>query len=696
MMGGALAFSLYALAGVVCGLAAIAIGRTGSHRRPDRTASVIALALTAFWCGSAAELGTHHSASQGLESLRNLAWIAALYRLFAIDGRDRASASVRIVLLALAFVELLQFPLLVLRFDDLVEGSAARTAALLRVLLTTGALFLVHDLVAKAEPTTRRTIAWSAGGLVIWWGLALNFHVALLLAANAAGALAAMRPLAILALALAVAIGFARNAANLRLRPSRTVMMKTVALAASGACLFVALFVSRRLLAVPDDLVSLAQMVLLIAATVGAMWWLPSHSLRRRARVLVLKHLFRHRYDYRGEWIRFTETIGREQGAGLALKQRAIQALADITDSPAGLLLTPDEDGTLGLEAEWNWPDTAVTNAAAPRALSRIMEKTGFILDFDEARRGISHSGEAEHVPDWLMDDLRAWAGIPLVLRGRLVGLVVLARPALDRRLDWEDFDLLGIAAHQVASYLAEQAGQEALEEAGRFDEFNRRIAFVMHDVKNLSSQMALLVRNAERHADNPEFRKDMLTTLRNSTDKLGALVARLGRYGAVGASGSERVDLAKIAHAVAQRLRPQHEIHFADNGPCPVIGDAHALDQAIAHLAQNAVDASGPGAPVRIEVRNDGVRCTVSIADAGEGMSALFVRNDLFRPFVSTKAGGFGIGAHEAKAAVRAMGGRLEVESREGLGTRFTMDFPIAGLDTLLTKSERLREDAA
>jgi len=187
-----------------------------------------------------------------------------------------------------------------------------------------------------------------------------------------------------------------------------------------------------------------------------------------------------------------------------------------------------------------------------------------------------------------------------------------------------------------------------------------------------------------------------MLTTLRNSTDKLGALVARLGRYGAVGASGSERVDLAKIAHAVAQRLRPQHDIHFADNGPCPVIGDADALDQAIAHLAQNAVDASGPGVPVRIEVRNDGVRCTVSIADAGEGMSAHFVRNDLFRPFVSTKAGGFGIGAHEAKAAVRAMGGRLEVESREGLGTRFTMDFPIAGLDTLLTKSERLREDAA
>ena len=695
-MGGAIAFALYALAGVVCGLAAISVVRTGSHRRPDRVASIIALALTALWCGAAAELGTAHAVSQGLEIPRNLAWIAALYRLFAIDGRDRASVSVRALIFALAFVELLQVPLVALRFDVLVEGSTARTAALLRVLLVMGALFLLHDLVAKAEPKIRRIVAWSAGGLVIWWGLSLNYHVALLLAPGAVGALEAMRPLAILALALAVATGFARNAAHLHLRPSRAVMIRILALAASGACLFAVLFVAQRLLAVPNDLASLAKVVCLIAIVAGALWWLPSNSLRRHTRILVLKHLFRHRYDYRGEWIRFTETIGRGQGAGLALKQRAIQALADIVDSLAGLLLTPEEDGFLGLEAEWNWPDSAATNPAAPLALSRIVEKTGFILDFDEARRGISHGGEAEHVPDWLMADPRVWAGIPLVLRGRLVGLVVLARPIVDRRLDWEDFDLLGIAARQVASYLAEQAGQEALEEIGRFDEFNRRIAFVMHDVKNLSSQMGLLVRNAERHADNPEFRKDMLTTLRNSTDKLGALVARLGRYGAVAAYGSERVDLARIAGGVAQRLRPQHDIHFSDNGPCPVMGDADALDQAIAHLAQNAVDASGAGAPVRIETHNDGLRCTVSITDAGEGMSAHFVRHELFRPFVSTKAGGFGIGAHEANAAVRAMGGRLEVESREGLGTRFTMDFPIAGLDTLLSEAERLREDAA
>ena len=62
---------------------------------------------------------------------------------------------------------------------------------------------------------------------------------------------------------------------------------------------------------------------------------------------------------------------------------------------------------------------------------------------------------------------------------------------------------------------------------------------------------------------------------------------------------------------------------------------------------------------------------------DRGHGMSAEFVRTRLFQPFVSTKEAGFGIGAFEARELIRAMGGRLEVESREGDGTRFTLFLP-------------------
>ena len=90
--------------------------------------------------------------------------------------------------------------------------------------------------------------------------------------------------------------------------------------------------------------------------------------------------------------------------------------------------------------------------------------------------------------------------------------------PAVDRALDWEDFDLFAHRrARQVASYLAEERAQTALAEAQRLrSEFDRRFAFILHDIKNLVSQLSLVARNAERHADNPAFRADMIATLQD------------------------------------------------------------------------------------------------------------------------------------------------------------------------------------
>ena len=63
---------------------------------------------------------------------------------------------------------------------------------------------------------------------------------------------------------------------------------------------------------------------------------------------------------------------------------------------------------------------------------------------------------------------------------------------------------------------------------AQRFEDFNRRFAFILHDVKNLVSQLSLLARNAERHADNADFRADMVATLKGSVGKMNDLLARL------------------------------------------------------------------------------------------------------------------------------------------------------------------------
>jgi signal transduction histidine kinase len=95
--------------------------------------------------------------------------------------------------------------------------------------------------------------------------------------------------------------------------------------------------------------------------------------------------------------------------------------------------------------------------------------------------------------------------------------------------------------------------------------------------------------------------------------------------------------------------------------------------------LVQNAVDASSPIQPVTVRMGGGDGHVTISIADCGTGMDAEFVRTRLFQPFASTKQGGFGVGAFEAKSLVSAMSGRLTVESKPGEGSLFTIILPAA-----------------
>jgi putative PEP-CTERM system histidine kinase len=365
-----------------------------------------------------------------------------------------------------------------------------------------------------------------------------------------------------------------------------------------------------------------------------------------------------------------------------------------MADSPAGLLLTPGDNGAFTLAARWEWPTADVPAEALSTAAVEAFGRDGFIVDLDQQRSaGVSQRAD---LPAWALADTRIWAMIPLLHFDRLVGMVVLARPQFARRLDWEDFDLLRVAGQQLASYLAEHAGQEDLAEARRFDDFNRRIAFVMHDIKNLASQLGLLARNAELHADNPEFRADMLVTLRNSADKLNALLARLSRYGASSGEMAGVLRADAVAAQVVERLRAVHPVELVRREECEVLASSEPLDQALSHLVQNAIDASVARTPVFVSVVCDGMSGIIEVIDSGIGMSPEFVRSKLFKPFASTKPSGFGIGAYEARELIRAMGGRLDVESREGLGTRFAIRLPLATSSSLLESIARKDRNAA
>lgn len=674
------------LAGAVLSAGAMLwIWRNGERARPDRTGLMAASAASAIWCALAAGVGPEHGATALAGMVRNLALIATIFSLFAADGRTASLKPVRPVIVALVLVQLLQAVVL-LAGSPLEGGRAAFEArVLIDMLVAIGALMLLHNLYAGAASALRPVLRWTGVALAGIFAYDLNLQTLAYLGGATPRALADLRGAFTGMMAVIFALGVNAAGPRVQFSPSRAVTFRTLSLLLIGGYLATMVLVAKALALIGGDVARAGQVMFVVMAIVAAGAALPSPRLRAWLRVTATKHLFQHRYDYRQEWMRFTRTIGRGGTGGASLEERVVKALADITESPAGLLLMPNEQAQLELTARWNWPTLAVPAVAGDFALSALLEQHNLILALDEARTGIDHHGEASEVPAWLRDAEDAWAMVPLIHFDRLVGVIVLARPRSPRHLDWEDFDLLRVVGQQLASYLSEQAGQQALMDASRFDEFNRRMAFVMHDIKNLVSQLSLLAANAEKHADNPAFRADMLVTLRNSADKLSALLARLGRYGAGQVAELVPIDLLDLARTVAGRFAGVHMVALTRALPVRVMGNREALEQALIHLVQNAIDASEPASPVFLDVSSEGLRGTIEVVDAGKGMSPEFVRTGLFKPFVSSKQGGFGIGAFEARELVRAMGGRIAVESREGLGTRFSVVLPLAEAVRLL-----------
>ena len=653
-----------------------------ADERSDRDAAALALGATSLWGLVAAATGADGAAAAFAESLRNLAWLGLIWRLFS-EGPPRGGfLAVRPVLVALIAVELLH-PLILLIMAQVAPGHPAQATAfhlavILRLSFVVGALVLVHNLYGSGVGAGRADLRWSATALAVLWVCDLNFYTVAYLGEHQPEALGMLRGIVPALVAALLAIGRTRSA-ELRLRPSRAMAFQSLSLLVIAVYLIVMIGAAQSLAWFGDAAPPLAQIGFVFTTAVLALVVLPSGRLRGWLKVTIAKHLFQHRYDYRAEWLRFNRTIGGG-GSVVPLAQRAIQSLCDITDAPAGLLLTPDEHGELVLAARWEWPTAEVPSPALGQTAVRFFERMGHIVDLEQVRRGIDRQGEQDIVPDWLVAETRAWAVVPLLHYERLHGAIVLARPPVARTLDWEDFDVLRVVGQQLASYLAEHAGQDALAEAARFDEFNRRIAFVMHDIKNLASQFSLLARNAEHHAENPAFRADMIVTLRNSAEKLNALIARLSRYGKGSTDQTQTFDAARLVQTVAAQFAGRHPVQVGDAQECVVTAGHEGLEQSLVHLVQNAVDASEPSAPVTLVALREGTNARIEVIDNGAGMSAEFIRSRLFKPFVSSKQGGFGIGAFEARELIRAMGGRLDVESREGLGSRFIIRLPLAG----------------
>ena len=673
-MNGWVAFPAQAIAALLF-IALIAWRLKAGVQLPAQRLMLAGFALTACWSWLGA-ISPGAPLTQLAETFRNVTWLALLHSLTGGGEAVERQRGVRLVYGAVGLVLGLQLVADLLPLAIGVEPTLVVTATLLRITAAAGMLVLVHNLYGQADSASRHAIGATLLALVATWGYDLNLYTLAYLEPNASDGLADWRGVMVALTAPLFAIGAGR-ADGWKIRLSRAATFQSLSLLAICAYFATMTILATALRGTGFDWSRPILVAMLSAMTVAAMVLLPSGRARAWAKVKLSKHLFEHRYDYRSEGLRFADTLGRSGSDVAPLGERLIKAFADILDSPSGLLLVADERGEVTQAAAWKWDGAGHSSDGMDQARWAELEHDPRILEIDALRRGDVRGGSSLPLPAWIAEDDKAWCGIPLVHGGRLIGLVLLAAPEFRRMLDWEDFDLLKTAGRQAASSLAEAHGQHALAQAQRFDEFNRRFAFILHDIKNLVSQLSLVARNAERHADNPEFRTDMIATLRGSVGKMTDLLARLAPSSDQRPAKLEPTPLRPLVAALVATRRASHDIALTGDGNHLVLADPLLLEQAIGHLLQNAVDVSAPLQPVTVRMSGDGNEVTIAIIDHGPGMDSDFIRTRLFQPFASTKKGGFGVGAFEARSLIAAMGGRLSIDSRPGKGSRFTIHLP-------------------
>jgi putative PEP-CTERM system histidine kinase len=461
-----------------------------------------------------------------------------------------------------------------------------------------------------------------------------------------------------------------------RLKVSRAAVFHTTALVLAGVYLLLVAAIGYYIRFFGGEWGAALQLALLVAAILGLVVLAVSGAVQSRLRVLVGKHFFNYRYDYREEWLRFTAMLSAN-GSPAEMGTLVIRGLADLVESPSGALwirapgairICPDR------VLERADRDRSRTGRFVPVAVSR---RTGWIIDLERYRAG-SEQYVGLVLPPWLTSATQFWLAIPLLVGDELLGFVALgpARTPLD--VNWEVTDLLKTASRQAAGFLAQMLTTEALLEARKFDAFNKMSAFVVHDLKNIVAQLSLMLSNAKRLHANPEFQQDMMATVENSLEKMRQLMLQL-REGEAPAAGRSGVDLEPIVRrieaVVAGRGRSL-DVQIID----AVVTRGHEarIERVIGHVVQNALDATRGEDKVWLRLCRRSGQALVEIGDTGTGMSQEYVQTALFKPFQTTKEAGLGIGAYESYQYVRELGGSISVDSEPGRGTVMSIVLPL------------------
>jgi len=392
-----------------------------------------------------------------------------------------------------------------------------------------------------------------------------------------------------------------------------------------------------------------------------------SERIRREVKVVLHKNFYQHKHDYRTQWLRFTEQLSTSR-SGEELLQRTLSAYCEIFGIKGAALYLYEEIRT-GYVKIAEYEISIREELIAPEnSLLVFMSKRAWVISISEDNSEIQNNDLS------LFRDNMICFVVPLFDGERLEGFIVLGQPLNNKEIFiYEDYDLMKTIARQASLAIMHHRLSEQITHSREIEAIGNVATFVAHDLKNLVSNLSLIVENAARYIHNPDFQKDMLTSLGNTVVKMQKLISSLKNLGEREHLNLQRVNLLELVERTAQLVVGGR---ISVSGTAEIVRvDENEIQKVILNLLMNGIEASDSDAEIFIEVGYSIVPF-IRVIDWGVGMSARYMRTELFKPFRTTKKQGLGIGLYQCRQIVEAHGGRIEVSSVEGSGTVFTVWF--------------------
>ncbi|MEW8689744.1 MAG: XrtA/PEP-CTERM system histidine kinase PrsK [Candidatus Thiodiazotropha endolucinida] len=648
------------------------------------TASV----TTTCWALAAVALQVDESllartAYQIFEIARNIAWFVFLFRLLfnlqkACGNNLRNLAYIPIAILIGSTVLIVIEPISQLFPVPIGTGGFASYPLVGYLGFAITGLTLIEQLYRSTRPEMRWAVKYLYLGMGVLFVYDFFLYAEALLFNRVDTTLWQARGLTSALAVPFVAIAATRNPSwSVRVFVSKQVVFHATTIIAAGAYLVTMAAVGYYIRFYGGSWGKATQVAFVFAGVIFLITVLFSGNLRSKLKVFVNKHFFSYKYDWRDEWLRVVQTLSNGRG-GKEIRIRVIQAISESIDAGGGYLWMSDNAGGYQCVSHWQVSANNILFDSSD-SLVTYFSNSDWIIDVDEYKQ-FPERYESLKLDDQLIAIDNAWLIIPVKHHEQLLGFVLLTQPKLTKSVNWEDRDLIKAAAKQAGSYLALLQTSEALNQANQFEAFNRLSAFVVHDLKNLIAQLELVVKNAERHKNNPEFMDDAVKTIGNAVSKMGRLLTQL-RQGRFESTKSKEFYVEEsVAQAVNQLYAylPKPRLTINANF-LKIIADKDRFTAIMVHMIKNAQEASQEDGKVDVTVDRDNNYAVITIEDNGVGMDALFMKERLFRPFQTTKGNaGMGIGVYETREYVNSLNGKMKVESVKGVGTKFEISIPL------------------